>query len=82
MTVATAWENFYTDSDKGEDFVNHISIDVANKRFILDEGVSYLITDGFDENSKEVYSTYVSKAIFDMILKGVKENNYTEYRPA
>lgn len=79
MVVKTAWENFYTDSDKGEDFVDHISLDVANKRYILDEGITYLVTDGLDENGNEVISNYVSKAVFSMLLKGVQEKNYTRY---
>ena len=80
MFVATEWEMFYTRSDK-EDFVDLISIDVANKRYILDIDVSDLATDGLDDRGQEICSTYVSKVVFDMIVKGVRENNFTQYKP-
>lgn len=80
MFNVTEWELFYTKSDKDEDYlVNQICIDVVNKRYILETDVPCHATDGFDSFGNEIFSDYVSKAVFDMLVKSVKDNGFTQY---
>ena len=72
------WELFYTNSDKDDDYVNQICIDVARKRYILELDADHRVTDGFDEFGNEIYSYYVSKEIFNIIVNGVKESGFKE----
>lgn len=79
MFNVTEWELFYTCSEKDEDnLVDQIYIDVVNKRYLLELDAPCLVTDGFDECGNEIFSDYVSKAVFDMIVWGVKQNGYEE----
>lgn len=79
MFNVTEWELFYTTSEKDEDYlVNQICIDAVNKRYILETDVSCYVTDGFDECGNEIFSTYVSKEVFDILVKSVKENGFKE----
>ena len=74
------WEMFYTDSQlDNEDLVDQISIDTANKRYILDIDAIDMVTDGYDENNEPIYSTYVSRTVFDIIVEGIKRQNYVRY---
>lgn len=71
---------FYTDSQlDNEDLVDQISIDTANKRYILDIDAIDMVTDGYDENNEPIYSTYVSRTVFDIIVEGIKRQNYVRY---
>lgn len=73
------WELFYTTSEKDEDYLVHqIYIDVVNKRYIVEMDAPCEVTDGFDEFGNEIYSDYVSRGVFDMLVKSVKENGYKE----
>ena len=75
------WEMFYTDSNQQneeETLVDQISIDKDNKVYVLYESADYMITDGTDEEGNEVYSYYVSREIFDIILHGLKSNGYKQ----
>ena len=79
--LAKNWEMFFTESkiqNKEEDLVDQVSIDVVNKRYLVDESADLLVTDGCDEEGTEFYSTYVSREIFDIILQGLKLNGYKE----
>ena len=79
--LAKNWEMFFTESkiqNKEKDLVDQVSIDVVNKRYLVDESVDLLVTDGCDEEGTEIYSTYVSKEIFDIILQGLKLKGYKE----
>ena len=78
MKLTTEWEMFYTDSKNYEDLVHQISIDIENKRYVLDINAEIWVTDGEDENGNEIYSNYVSRFIFDLILKSLKELGFVE----
>ena len=75
------WERFYTDAEgqniEGE-LVDYLAIDVVNKEYVLYQNAFDAITDGEDEFGNEIYSTYVSREIFDIILQGVKSNGYKQ----
>lgn len=79
MGFVKNWELFYTDA-KGtsteDDLVDQVEIDVANKRYVLLEGVSDLVTDGYCEDGEPIESTYVSRAVFDMLLDALKRSGY------
>lgn len=75
MFLITEWEMFYTDTEDA-DTIDQISIDTANRRYILDTNVSFLASDGCDDEENEVSSTYVSRAVFDLLLAGLKQNGY------
>ena len=77
MFLVKDWEMFYTDLKSGDDdFVDQISIDIVNKRFILDERVSFMATDGYDVMGEIIASIYVKREIFDILLAGLIENGY------
>ena len=78
MIVTQNWEMFYTDSKKDKDNVDQISIDIRNKRFVLDIDADILVTDGYWEDDTPVESNYVSRFIFDLIVEGVKEKGFKE----
>ena len=69
------WERFYTDA-KGyaeEDMmVDQVEIDIKKNRFILVEKADFAITDGQDENGEEVYSNYISREMFDLLVDALK----------
>ena len=78
MFLVKDWEMFYTDLKSGDDddFVDQISIDIVNKRFILDERVSFMATDGYDVTGEEIASIYLKREIFDVLLAGLIDNGY------
>ena len=81
--LATKWEMFYTHANqqnKGECLVDQISIDSVNKLYILYESADYLVTDGVDEEGNEISSYYVSRQIFDILIQGLKANNYKQVK--
>ena len=82
MFLATKWEMFYTESktQNKEDLVDQISIDAVNKVFVLYESVSDMVTDGYDDYGNEINSIYVSREIFDIILKGLNLNGYKQVK--
>ena len=79
MFLMKNWELFYTDA-KGakeeDDLVDQVSIDTVNKRYVLDEGVSDMLTDGYDEENEPIYSKYVSREVFAMLVDALKRNGY------
>ena len=79
MFLMKNWELFYTHAKgvKEEDnLVDQVSIDTVNKRYVLDEGVSDMLTDGYDEENEPIYSTYVSREVFAMLVDALKRNGY------
>ncbi|MBP3432009.1 MAG: hypothetical protein J6K39_04070 [Clostridia bacterium] len=56
--------------------VDQISIEVKNKRFILDIGAEVWVTDGYDEEDAPVESMYVSRFIFDLIIEALKRKEF------
>ncbi|MCH5180792.1 MAG: hypothetical protein J1F32_06235 [Erysipelotrichales bacterium] len=80
MFLAEDWEMFYTESKTGEDcLVDQISIDIKRKKYILEIDTDDRVTDGCDSKGKEIYSSYVSRFVFDIIVQAIKENeDFTE----
>ena len=80
MFLVKDWEMFYTDTigRKDEFVVDQVSIDVANKRFVLDIGADGIVTDGYDEEMNEVGSNYVSRFVFDLIIEGLRQKGFKE----
>lgn len=79
MIVTKDWEMLYTDSKKDEDKVDQISIDVRNKRFVLDIDANMMVTDGYwDDGETEVVSYYVSRFLFDLVVEGLKDRGFKE----
>lgn len=73
------WEMFYTTSLNDEELVDQICIDGKSKRYILDIDANDMITDGYDSDDNSIDSTYVSRTIFDIIVEGIKKQNFVEY---
>lgn len=83
MFLAREWEIFYTNSKESggeseEKKFDQISVDVLNKRFVLDIGVDLLATDSYDDELEPIASTYVSRTIFDTITEGLTANNFKQ----
>jgi hypothetical protein len=74
------WEMIYTEADSDDEFlVDNLTIDMENKRYILDISVDGCITDSIDENG-EPYgcSSYVSKKLFNFVLQALKDANFKQ----
>ena len=69
-------ERFYTNSKGQKDLVDQIEIYKTKKEYVLLLKQPDYITDGQDEFGEDIASIYVSRFIFDVIVKGVKENNF------
>ncbi len=83
MFLAKDWELIHTDSlkkRKNEDLVDQINIDKKNKRFFLQLNGGYYITDGYDCTGEIIYSSSVSREVFDIIVEGVKAKGYREIK--
>jgi len=80
MSFATEFEMFYTDGEN-EDVVNEICINVRNKCYILYENEDLICTDGYDEEDNPICAIYVSRFVFDILLKGVKDAGFVKYVP-
>ena len=80
MNKIEKWEMFYTISKNNEDLVDQLSIDVKNKRYILDLDANMLVTESVDENDNYYFSTHVSRFIFDLILNSIKEKGFVEFK--
>lgn len=76
MFLVKDWEMFYTDSLVNEDLVDQLSVDVANKRYVLDVGAEIWATDGYDEDDDEICSNYVSRFVFNIIVEGLKQKGF------
>lgn len=79
MFLVKDWEMFHTDAiNATEDnyLVDQISIDKANKRYVIDIGETYSVTDGYDEAGDPVDSTHVSRLVFDIIVEGLKQRGF------
>ena len=79
MSFATEWERFYTenvDDPDNYDIVDYLCLNPKTKEYSLEIGANSLVTDGEDEDGNEIYSTYVSRFIFDLLVKGVKDAKF------
>ena len=79
MKKVEKWEMFYTNSKNNEDLVDQISIDTKNKRYILDIDADIIVTDGEYEDGTEIYSLYISRYMFDLIVAEIKNRGFVEY---
>ena len=79
MEKIEKWEMFYTNSKNNEDLVDQISIDIKNKRYILDIDADIIVTDGEYEDGTEIYSLYISRYMFDLIVEEIKNRGFVEY---
>ena len=79
MKKVEKWEMFYTESKNNEDLVDQISIDTKNKRYILDIDADIIVTDGEYEDGTEIYSLYISRYMFDLIVAEIKNRGFVEY---
>ena len=79
MFLATEWEMFYTESKGNDELVDQISIDEKNKRYMLEINAHDEVTDGYDEKGNEVVSWYVSRLVFDIIVKGIEERGFVKF---
>ena len=68
------WEMFYTYSNKEKTIIEQVSIDVTCKRFVHDKNVDFKNLKGtcFQD------ITCVSNHIFDIIIKSLKADNFSQ----
>lgn len=78
--ISINWEMFYTTSKKDEERVDQVSIDVANKRYVLEINAKDEVTDGYDEFGEEINSVFVSRFVFDLIINGLKNSGFKEVK--
>ena len=72
------YERFYRDSTYSEFDVDLIEINVPKKEYIVSYGVDEMETDGYDLIGNEIYSTYVSSGVFNVIISGLKARGFKE----
>lgn len=77
MSFNSDWEDFYTTSLNDEDLVDYISINTKQKKYILYIDADDLITDSVDIDGNYDENMFVSRVVFDFIVKGVEDNKYT-----
>jgi len=78
MSFRYEWEDFYTDSMNNEDLIDYIAINSKQKKYILYKDHDDLITESVDQDGNYDESMYVSRTVFEFILSGVKEKNFTQ----
>ncbi len=78
MSYNNDWEDFYTTSLNDENLVDYISINTKQKKYMLYIDASDLITDSIDCDDNYNENMLVSRTVFNFIVKGVQENNYTK----
>ena len=78
----TDWEIFYTDSKVNDYLIEYIKIDVENKRYAVSQNKKDYITGGCDIFGNQICSSYVSREVFKLLIKGIKASNYTEIKDA
>lgn len=77
MSFNNDWEDFYTTSLNDEDLVDYISVNTKQKKYMLYIDANDLITDSVDIDGNYTENMLVSREVFDFIVKGVEDNNYT-----
>ena len=77
MSFNSDWEDFYATSLNDEDLVDYVSINTKQKKYMLYIDVDDLIIDSVDEDGNYDINMFVSREVFNFIIKGLKENNYT-----
>lgn len=79
MLMKKEWERFYTtvaDATVENNLVDQVSVDEVNHCYVLEIGVGSYVTDGYAEDGEERYSHYVSRSVFDIIVKGLDRRGY------
>ena len=66
----------YCDEDDYYKYVDQIEIDLERKEYILYLNADDRITDGYDMFNNDMFSTYIEREIFDLIVEGVKSKGY------
>lgn len=79
------WAIYYCDNSESTvneypGYVDVISIDIKNKRYVLDIHCDERCMDGYYEDDTEKISVYMSREVFEMLLIGVKEKGYTQVK--
>lgn len=77
MSFNNDWEDFYTTSLNDEDLVDYISVNTKQKKYMLYIDANDLITDSVDIDGNYTENMLVSREVFDFIVKGIEDNNYT-----
>ena len=70
------WEEFYTDSQENSELVDFIAINSFCKSYHIFLNAKDDITEGYTELGMESSACYVSRDVFDIILKGVEAKGY------
>lgn len=78
MFISRNWEMFYTHVKRNEDLIDLLYIDRTAKWYIFGENLSWLASDGVDDEREEYSATYISRLVFDIIVKGLQENGYKQ----
>jgi hypothetical protein len=80
------WEMFYTHTAGGKrddySYVDMLSINMTNKRYILDVHTDIRNTDGENEDGTCDECYYISRGIFDILLDGLKQRGFKEFKEA
>ena len=71
-------ESFYRDSHHLDDCVDLIEINASKKEYILLYDIDERCTDGYDVIGNEIFPTYVSSGVFEVVLAGLKASGYKE----
>ena len=85
MNMYKKWECFYCDNSESSEneypeYVDVISIDIENKKYVLDIHCDERTINGDCEDDIEIIPSYVSREVFDMILVGMKEKDYIKIK--
>ena len=74
MSYENEWEQLYTESKIDEDLVDLISINADEKEYLIELNAPSMVTDGEDDEGNQIYSSYISRFTFDLIVKALKES--------
>lgn len=83
MFLMSGWEMFYTERKNGEKeskIFDELSIDVLNKRFILDKNMSMRVTEKRECMGHVWGANCIRSENFDMLVEMLKLRGYTELR--
>ncbi|MBQ8146162.1 MAG: hypothetical protein IJ039_05210 [Clostridia bacterium] len=70
------YERFYRESHYSEDDVDIIVINAVKKEYTLGINTDEMNVDGYDLIGNPIFSTYVSDAVFDVIVMGVNAKGF------
>ncbi len=70
------FERFYTKSKISDLLVDMIEVDVENKKCNIYINYDDRVTDGYDEFGEAIFSDYVSRFIFDILLNAINSSDF------